>query len=432
MIGNKIYKLAKRLFPINRSITGNGTRKTLEILKDHNENLKIKSIPSGSKVFDWVIPYEWNVKDAWIKDSRNKKIVDIKKNNLHLMSYSIPVNKRINIKELKKNLYSIRAKPNAIPYVTSYYEKKWGFCLSYNQLKKLKDKFYTVKIDSELKKGFLNYGEILIKGKSKKEILLSTYICHPSMANNELSGPCVAIFLSKWINSIKSRNYSYRLVFVPEKTSSIKVDAIKRSGCEVRFFGIDGVDTENFARKYALENNLTFLSPYNDNDVISGQGTCGVEILEQLPECNAVFIAVGGGGLISGIASHIKSIKEDVEVIGCQPIASAVMAHSIKAGKILDLESESTLSDGTAGGIEKGAITFELCQQLVDYFELVSEAKIIESVQTFIDTHRMLIEGAAGVALAGLLAQKEHYIGKKVVIVICGGNISRQTLKTII
>ena len=222
------------------------------------------------------------------------------------------------------------------------------------------------------------------------------------------------------------------LVFVPEKTSNIKVDAIKRSGCEVRFFGIDGVDTENFARKYALENNLTFLSPYNDNDVISGQGTCGVEILEQLPECNAVFIAVGGGGLISGIASHIKSIKEDVEVIGCQPIASAVMAHSIKAGKILDLESESTLSDGTAGGIEKGAITFELCQQLVDYFELVSEAKIIKSMQIFIDTHRMLIEGAAGVALAGLLAQKEHYIGKKVVIVICGGNISRQTLKTII
>ncbi len=221
MIGNKIYKLAKRLFPINRSITGSGTRKTLEILKEHNKNLKIKSIPSGSKVFDWVIPYEWNVKDAWIKDVKNKKVIDIKKNNLHLMSYSIPVSKKMKLNNLKNHLYSIKAKPNAIPYVTSYYEKKWGFCLSYNQLKKLKDKFYTVKIDSELKKGFLNYGEILIKGKSKKEILLSTYICHPSMANNELSGPCVAIFLSKWINSIKSRNYSYRLVFVPETIGSI-------------------------------------------------------------------------------------------------------------------------------------------------------------------------------------------------------------------
>ena len=221
MIGKKIYNLAEELFPINRSITGEGVRKSLKILKKINKNLKIFNISTGTKVFDWVIPEEWNVRDAWIKDLRNKKVVDMKRNNLHLMSYSIPVNQKINIKELKNHLYSIKAKPDAIPYVTSYYEKKWGFCLSNNQLKTLKDKSYTVKIDSKLKKGFLNYGEILIKGKSKKEIFLSTYICHPSMANNELSGPCVAIYLSKWLNSLKSRNYSYRIVFVPETIGSI-------------------------------------------------------------------------------------------------------------------------------------------------------------------------------------------------------------------
>jgi threonine dehydratase len=222
------------------------------------------------------------------------------------------------------------------------------------------------------------------------------------------------------------------LVFVPEGTSSIKVDAIKRSGCEVRFFGKDGVDTENYARRYAAENKLTFLSPYNDEEVISGQGTCGKEIVSQLPQCDAVFVAIGGGGLISGIAAYMKSLLPDIQVIGCQPSASAVMTHSIKSGKIIDMISDPTLSDGTAGGIEEGAITFDLCQKYVDHYELVSEQQIKESMQTFIDVHRMLIEGAAGVALAGFLARKDLYKGKNVAIVVCGGNISRKTLASVI
>ncbi len=222
------------------------------------------------------------------------------------------------------------------------------------------------------------------------------------------------------------------LVFLPEKTSSIKVDAIKRAGCEVRFFGKDGVDTEIYARQYAFDNNLTFLSPYNDEEVIAGQGTCGKEIIDCLPDCDAVFVAVGGGGLISGIAGYMKSKSPNIDIIGCQPEASAVMAHSIDSGKIIEIESNPTLSDGTAGGIEKDAITFDLCKNLVDYYELISEKQIVENIQTFIDTHRMLIEGAAAVALAGFLANKERYVGKKVVVVVCGGNIARKTLASII
>ncbi len=221
MIGKKIYNLAKVLFPINRSITGDGVRKTLNILKKVNPSLKIKNIPSGTKIFNWTVPEEWNVKDAWIKDSGNKKIIDFKKNNLHLMSYSAPIDKTMSLNELKKNLYSMSSRPNAIPYVTSYYEKKWGFCLSKNQLGKLKKGNYKVKVDSSFKKGSLTYGEILIPGKSKKEVFLSTYICHPSLANNELSGPCVAIYLSNLIKNLKNRKYSYRIIFIPETIGSI-------------------------------------------------------------------------------------------------------------------------------------------------------------------------------------------------------------------
>tara|TARA_B100001057_G_scaffold429276_1_gene455278 strand:+ start:313 stop:1614 length:1302 start_codon:yes stop_codon:yes gene_type:complete len=218
---NNLYSLAKKLFPINRSITGEGVRSTLKILKNINHLLKIYEIRSGTKVFDWKIPLEWNVKDAWIKDAKDKKIIDFKKNNLHLMSYSIPVNKSVKFDELKKHLYFHNSRPNAIPYVTSYYKKKWGFCLSKNQLRKLKNETYKVKIDSNFKKGSLTYGEIFIPGRLKKEIFLSTYICHPSLANNEVSGPCVAIFISNWIKKITNRKYSYRIIFIPETIGSI-------------------------------------------------------------------------------------------------------------------------------------------------------------------------------------------------------------------
>jgi aminopeptidase-like protein len=222
MIGNRIHKLAKKLWPINRSITGSGVIETLNILKIVVPELKIKSFKSGSKVFDWKVPAEWEIKSAWVKDPTGKTIIDFSKNNLHLVGYSTPVNKTIKLEKLNKHLHSIKEQPNAIPYVTSYYEKNWGFCLKHSIRKRLKKGNYRVFIDSKFKKnGKLSYGEILIPGKSKKEIFLSTYICHPSMANNELSGPCVVIYLANWIKNLKNRRYSYRIVLIPETIGSI-------------------------------------------------------------------------------------------------------------------------------------------------------------------------------------------------------------------
>ena len=219
-----IYLLGKKLFPICRSITGKGVRKTLNIIKKEIPQLKIKSIKSGTKVFDWKVPPEWFIKDAFVM-YKNKKIIDFKKNNLHLVSYSKPINKVLNKKNLYKKIYSIKKQPNAIPYVTSYYKKDWGFCASYNSIKKLKhlknnEKFH-VKINSHFKQdGVLNYGEIFIKGKSEEEILISSYICHPSMANNELSGPLVSIALAKFFLKKKNKR-SLRIIFVPETIGSI-------------------------------------------------------------------------------------------------------------------------------------------------------------------------------------------------------------------
>ncbi len=222
------------------------------------------------------------------------------------------------------------------------------------------------------------------------------------------------------------------VIFVPEGTSTTKVEAIKRAGGDVRFFGTDGLDTEMHAREYAAENGMCYLSPYNDEDVVAGQGTCGVEIAKQLPQVDAIFVAVGGGGLISGVGSFLKSVNPTMSVIACQPAASAVMTESVKAGEILELPSQPTLSDGTAGGIEADAITFDLCRAVTDDYVVVSEDQIAEAMRQFIDAHHMLPEGAAGVALAGLGLRADSYKGKNVVVIICGGNISRETLKEVI
>jgi threonine dehydratase len=221
-------------------------------------------------------------------------------------------------------------------------------------------------------------------------------------------------------------------IFVPEQTSSTKVDLIRRAGGDVRFFGTDGLDTETHAREYAKQNGMVYLSPYNDAEVIAGQGTCGVEIAQQLSHVDAIFIAVGGGGLISGVATFLKSVNPSLTVVACQPAASAVMTESVKAGKILDLPSDPTLSDGTAGGIEAGAITFDICREMTDEFVVVSEEQIADAMRGFIDSHHMLPEGAAGVAIAGLLASGDKYKGKNVVVIICGSNVSRETLKQVI
>lgn len=218
------------------------------------------------------------------------------------------------------------------------------------------------------------------------------------------------------------------VIFVPQQTSPKKVAAIRAYGGDVQFFGTDGLDTEQHARDYAARHNMIYLSPYNDPDVIAGQGTCGVEICEQLADVDAVFIAVGGGGLLSGVASVLKAHRPEVRIYGCQPEASAVMAHSVAAGRILDLPSAPTLSDGTAGGIEAGAITFALCEALSDAFVLVSEADIAAAMRSYIATYDEAIEGAAGVALAALAARKAEVAGDKVVVIICGGNVSQQQL----
>ena len=230
--GLDMYNLIKKLFPLNRSITGDGVRQTLKIIQNYIP-LKIHEVPSGTKVFDWTVPREWNIKDAYVLDPDSNKIIDFKKNNLHILGYSTPVNKTIDLPELQKHLYSSEDQPDAVPYVTSYYEERWGFCIKQKEREKLKDGIYKVFIDSELKKGSLTYGELIIPGQSKKEVFLSTYVCHPSMANNELSGPAVATFIAKWLLS-KKRKYTYRIVFIPETIGSItylsrNLDSMKKN-----------------------------------------------------------------------------------------------------------------------------------------------------------------------------------------------------------
>lgn len=220
--GKEIYKFGKKIFKYNRSLTGEGVIKTLNDIKKIVPKLNIKKERTGKKVFDWKIPEEWEVNDAYILTPQKKKICLFKENNLHLVGYSIPVNKKIKFHELDEKLHSLPKLPNAIPYKTSYYKRDWGFCISHNDRKKLKKKgLYKVLINSKLKKGYLHYGELLIKGKTKKEIFISTYICHPSMANNEVSGPAVLTYLAKWILEQKNRKYSYRIIFVPETIGSL-------------------------------------------------------------------------------------------------------------------------------------------------------------------------------------------------------------------
>ncbi len=222
------------------------------------------------------------------------------------------------------------------------------------------------------------------------------------------------------------------IVFVPDNASAAKIQAIERLGAEVRRVGDDAAVTEAHARQYARDRGLTYISPYNDLKVIGGQGTIAVELARQLDRIDAVFVALGGGGLISGIAAYLKSIYPDVKIIGCSPQNSQVMIQSISAGKILDLPSLPTISDSTAGGVEPGAITFELCRTLVDKFETVTEEEIKESLRQYLQIHHMLIEGAAAVAAAACVKLADRFAGKDVVVVLCGANISLETLKSVL
>ena len=219
--GRNMYELAGRLFPICRSITGNGFRQSLEMIREIVPEIQVFEVPSGTSVFDWTVPKEWNIQGGWIKDMQGKTIIDFKDCNLHVMGYSISVHQTISRDELLNHVYTQPEQPEWIPYVTSYYKERWGFCMSERQKQALTDAEYEVCIDSTLEDGYLTYGELILPGETDEEIFFSTYLCHPSMANNELSGPCVQTELIKYLKSQSHRRYTFRFVFIPETIGSI-------------------------------------------------------------------------------------------------------------------------------------------------------------------------------------------------------------------
>lgn len=220
-VGQRMYDLAERMFPICRSITGNGLRKSLEIICEELPEIKITEVPTGTQVFDWTVPKEWNISGGWIRTKQGETIVDFKDTNLHVVGYSVPVHKTVSREELLEHVYTIPEQPDWIPYVTSYYKERWGFCMTERQKQTLTDDEYEVMIDSTLEDGSLTYGELVLKGETEDEILITTYLCHPSMANDELSGPCVQTELVKYLKSLPKRRYTYRFVWNPETIGSI-------------------------------------------------------------------------------------------------------------------------------------------------------------------------------------------------------------------
>ena len=218
-IGTEMYDMMVKLYPICRSITGNGVRKTLDIISEQIP-LEKHEIPTGTEVFDWIVPKEWNIKDAYVKKSNGEKIIDFQKSNLHVLNYSVPIHKTVSLSELKDHLFTLPNQPTLIPYRTSYYYENWGFCITHNQFLQLEEDEYEVVIDSTLEDGSLSYGEYFIKGESKDEVLLTCYTCHPSMCNDNLSGVVLLTFLAKHLKNL-SLQYSYRFLFIPETIGSI-------------------------------------------------------------------------------------------------------------------------------------------------------------------------------------------------------------------
>jgi len=219
LIGEEMYRLISRLYPICRSITGNGVRQSLAIMQEYLP-LKVHEVPTGTAVFDWTIPNEWNINDAYIKNGRGEKIVDFKNSNLHVLNYSIPVKGNFSLAELKSHLFSLPDRPGLVPYRTSYYEENWGFCVSHSQFQEMQDAEYEVVIDSTLQPGSLTYAEYYLPGESKDECLITCHICHPSLCNDNLSGISVVLFLAKILTTKKNR-LSYRFLFIPGTIGAI-------------------------------------------------------------------------------------------------------------------------------------------------------------------------------------------------------------------
>lgn len=217
--GGKMYDLAAEMFPICRSITGNGVRQSLDIIKKHIP-IDINEVPTGRRVFDWEVPKEWNIKNAYIKNSQGEEIISFKNSNLHVLNYSVPVHRHVSLDELRSHLFFLQDQPDWIPYRTSYYKEDWGFCISYNQFKTLTEDVYEVFIDSTLEPGHLTYGEYYLPGTVEDEVLISAHICHPSLANDNLSGITVAVFLAKQLQKMP-RRYSYRFLFIPGTIGAI-------------------------------------------------------------------------------------------------------------------------------------------------------------------------------------------------------------------
>jgi threonine dehydratase len=269
-------------------------------------------------------------------------------------------------------------------------------------------------------------GAFKVRGALNKLLSLSTHdkangIVTASSGNH---GAAVAYGLQKLKMAGK--------IFVPENVSSAKLANIKNYHQDVALFATDCMQTELHAIEYAYTHHQTYISPYNDYDVICGQGTISIELLRQLDAIDAVFVPIGGGGLIAGIAGYLKSVSPQTKIIGCMPVNSPVMAESIKAGKIIEMETLPTLSDATAGGIEPGAMTFEMCQAWVDDYVLVSENEIKDAMQKVMVSQRFLVEGASGVAIASAMKTAKHYQNKNVVVILSGGNISMETLRKVV
>lgn len=221
MAGKEMYDLAVRLFPICRSITGDGFRQSLAIIREQVPEMQVFEVPTGTQVFDWTVPREWNIRGGWIRRKSGETVIDFRDSNLHVLGYSVPVHQTMSREELLEHVYTQPEQPDWIPYVTSYYKERWGFCMSERQKQQLTDDEYEVCIDSTLADGSLTYGELIVPGETDEEIFFSTYLCHPSMANNELSGPCLMTALIRYVQSLAKRRYTYRFIIVPETIGSI-------------------------------------------------------------------------------------------------------------------------------------------------------------------------------------------------------------------